>query len=191
MNTTSPTPAGSPPTVLVAAANAATRAFIADGLAPDGYTVHAVDRVADAQLWLHHQQPDIAVIDADLPRAFALTRSFLTPAVPVVLLTVYEDVPADAVLDRPVTRLRKPFEWIELRRQMTLLLLAAAAADVRAALPRLLRLRDGQEIVLLDRIGNHTVLLGYDTCGAGAHWASTEDLASGYEVIERHAPAVA
>jgi hypothetical protein len=48
------------------------------------------------------------------------------------------------VLDRPVTRLRKPFEWIELRRQMTLLLLAAA--DVRAALPRLLRHRDRQEI---------------------------------------------
>ena len=74
-------------TVLVASANTATRVFITVGLAPDGYTVYAVDRVADAQLRLHHEQPDIAIIDADLPRALALARSFLAPTVPVVLLT--------------------------------------------------------------------------------------------------------
>ena len=92
--------------------------------------------------------------------------------------------------DRPVTRMRKPFAWFELRRQM-MLLLDAATDDVRAALPRLHWLRDGQELVLLDRIGSHTVLLGYDPFGSYAHWASTEDIASGYTPLERHAQAAA
>lgn len=178
-------------TVLVASANTATRVFITDGLAPDGYTVYAVDRVADAQLRLHHEQPDIAIIDADLPRALALARSFLAPTVPVVLLTGAEDVPADVSAARPVTRMRKPFQWIELRRQMTLLLLEAATDDARAALPRLLRLRDGQEVVHLDGIGNHTVLLAYDDRGAGAHWAPAATLDGQYRPVGCVAQAVA
>ena len=87
--------------------------------------------------------------------------------------------------------MRKPFQWIELRRQMTLLLLEAATDDARAALPRLLRLRDGQEVVLLDGIGNHTVLLAYDDRGAGAHWAPAATLDGQYRPVGCVAQAVA
>lgn len=178
-------------TVLIATLDEATRVFSADGLRADGYDVHAAASTADAQLWLHTRQPDLLILDAGLQRGYALPRSFLAPAVPLLLLTGSEDVPADAVLGRQVTRMRKPFEWLELRRQMTLLLLAAAGEDARARLPRLLRLRDDQELVLVDRLAERTVLLAYDNAGSGAHWVGVDQLATEYRSVGRPVGAAA
>jgi DNA-binding response OmpR family regulator len=176
MTTTSPPPSGVAHTVLVVTANEATRVFITDGLRRDTYTVYAAATVADAQLMLAHGQPDAAIIDTDLPAVRALLRNLLAPDVALLLLTDVDDMPHDDLPGRAVTCLPKPFQWFALRLQLTLLLLDSADDAARGRLPRHRRARDGEQLVVIDRLGDHTVLLAYDDRGAGAHWAPAATL---------------
>ena len=87
-----------PPTILIVEDHLATRRFLADNLAADGYEPLEADSAHDALRVMSSKSPDLAIVDLALPdrdgldllrevRASDATASRLDPRLPVIVLT--------------------------------------------------------------------------------------------------------
>ncbi len=87
-----------PPTILIVEDHRATRRFLADNLAADGFEPFEADSAHDGLRLMAGKSPDLAIVDLGLPdrdglellrevRAAEETGSNLDPRLPVILLT--------------------------------------------------------------------------------------------------------
>src|ERR1700735_5686179 len=87
-----------PPTILIVEDHLATRRFLADNLAADGYEPLEAESAHAALRLMSGKSPDLAIVDLALPdrdvhdllravRAADATASLLDPRLPVIVLT--------------------------------------------------------------------------------------------------------
>src|SRR3712207_2004629 len=85
-------------TILLVEDDDATRTFLADNLAADGYAIVTADCIRDGLRLLEHKFPDLAIVDVGLPdgsgldlvrnvRAADGVASRIDPQTPVVVLS--------------------------------------------------------------------------------------------------------
>ncbi|MGI8715259.1 MAG: response regulator transcription factor [Solirubrobacteraceae bacterium] len=140
-------PPSTPPTILIVEDHLATRRFLADNLAADGYEPLEADSARSGRRLLAAERPGLAILDLGLPDRDGLAllhelrtggdRGELDSRVPVIILSG-RATELDRIrgLDRGADDyLPKPFAYAELRSRITALLrrttLRATAGRVR------------------------------------------------------------
>jgi DNA-binding response OmpR family regulator len=124
-----------PAAILVVEDHEATRTFLADNLCADGYQVLQAETLADAEVLLATQFPDLALLDLTLPDGDALDLIRRIRRADASLGRVDADIPMLVLSGRsaPLDRLRgfergcddylaKPFSYAELRARVVALL---------------------------------------------------------------------
>jgi DNA-binding response OmpR family regulator len=131
----------SQPTILIVEDHRATRTFLADNLAADGYEPLEADTVHDALRLMAAKSPDLAIVDLGLPdrdgldllrevRASEAAASRLDPRLPMIVLTGRAgELDRVRGFDRGADDyLVKPFSYPELRARVAAVLRRARLA---------------------------------------------------------------